>query len=171
MSSVPVVEKKKKILVFDFDCTLTVKHMYSVLRTKRTIPCPEQEFFVDIFGGIDRVRHLQWNLLELKNYCDLAIVSFGYKEEIEYALQTLLLKDIFSEIYGRMEINTTIPKHITVNKLFNKNYDVKNDLLFIDDDKRNIDGANMPVYLANISGGLTISDMHNIKQWARNGIF
>ena len=114
-----------KIVIFDFDCTLTMRHYYHFLRNQNlwkdmyrgyeynsvtasvilglgTIPEQSKEYIVDaIWGGHDRVENIRELLKYLKTMgYDLAVSSRGKKYEIATALNIIDCKKYFSVIQG-----------------------------------------------------------------------
>lgn len=92
-------------VVFDFDCTLTVRHMHGLLRTPdgyHRLTHDKAGFYNDVFGGAVRIKALKQMLRSLQQVAGikLFIVSFGYEHEILDALNFYGLVQHFSRIMG-----------------------------------------------------------------------
>ncbi|ARF10018.1 protein kinase [Indivirus ILV1] len=137
---------KKKCIVFDFDCTLTSKHLYKSLRENTNMHDlilklkPNQnnekykndiiEYVNDIFGGIERIAKLKSLFSNLKDAnIDLYISSRGVVAEIASALLAVDLYSYFQKIYGITETNGGQNK----TKLIYGLYDKYNEIIYIDD--------------------------------------
>lgn len=90
----------KTLVVFDFDCTLAARHMYSSLRSGAGMAQMRQDphtFYEDIFGGCQRLHDLNIFLGHLKDAgATVYILSHGLEAEIIPALSSTGLAGFFS---------------------------------------------------------------------------
>jgi hypothetical protein len=142
-------QKKKQIVVFDFDKTLTTEHLYHELR-KSTKPNFNKEWTINyIFGGEERINDLITFFSELiMSDIDLAISSHGNLAEIKKALEFVGIPlQTFIYIHGNSpselwktsdpEFNTS-QMHNSKSKFIETQLQYKdkyNHVIFIDDDE------------------------------------
>ena len=92
------------IVVFDFDHTLAAEHMYYELRSERGLARQRYEpegFYEWIFGGETRLDLLCDCLLALHTAgATLHVLSNGVEEEIEVALDTVGVRELFTSVMG-----------------------------------------------------------------------
>ncbi len=153
-------EKGKVLVVFDFDCTLSAKHMYSDLHhpageykteEQRMAAVQNVDFVEKTFGGSARIDKLKEFLQELVDLgAVLKIASFGITKQIEEALKTAGLFELFDEIHGRASPDPKLiydkPKYIMglVSKAGVDANGRKPRVIFADDDAGNYEGLLPP---------------------------
>ena len=163
------------LIAYDFDKTITSKHLYFALTSLgasdadeqlEEVGNMEQDDLIHIFGGMHRVQRLQthFKLLSSTNTY-IAIISFGFENVIKKALQRLDMLQYFNErlIIGN---DTKILEDVYNNKalclqrIIKENVtENKNRMLFVDDDINNISS----VKDMNIAGTLWISERNGIS--------
>jgi HAD superfamily phosphatase (TIGR01681 family) len=141
------VNPKRTLVVFDFDCTLSVVHMYQILRREEgqgRLASDKSAFYTTVFGGQQRIVALSTMLSALQNSgCKIRILSFGFESEIEDALTDLQLRHYFEHVYGsesfgRFGVRSNVkPKQQFLSALLSSERDSFDSYLFIDDDRTN----------------------------------
>merc|ERR1712113_942630 len=93
-------------VAYDFDKTITCKHLYFALNLlgasdafeqEEAVIKMENEELIDVFGGMERIERLDthFNLLSRSNI-QLVIISFGYEAVIKNALDRIDLLHYFN---------------------------------------------------------------------------
>lgn len=185
-------EKGKRIVIYDFDQTLTVKPLYGMLKNEYSAFSETEQLamisklkMIDIFGGDERMQRLNSHLKFLKSHnVDIAILSFGWHQVINYALKQMNISQYFDTIIGRNELK--ISQIITPNingdgnnnelsmkKVKSIKYDFKkynaNNILFVDDSWMNMKLASRNnvcrVFDHNFQHGLNATDLEIIESY------
>lgn len=133
-----------KLVVFDFDKTLTTRHLYHIIHNYiKDVGYLSQRELIDIFGGQKRIDALNNMLLNLKeNGSELYIMSFGVVSYMKKALHRVgISPDIFTHIYGQDTFGGIYNKSEKILQLKREKKISGNNILFVDDDKQNIDQA------------------------------
>jgi len=145
-----------KVVVFDFDQTISVIHFYSELAgftpdmKLRCLNEWSKERVIQGFGGEERLNLLECLFKDLKTASvELYILSYGYKEVIIKALERVNLLVYFDKnlIWGEAEVknfrsNTGVasqPKMRMIKELIREKHKYSaGEVLFVDDDNRNL---------------------------------
>ena len=144
----PVEEKLQKpirIVFYDFDQTLPVIHIFHETKGAEDVSGKNDQFFVDAFGGEERIARLKKHFERLTQAeVKCIIVSYGYTAVIKESLTRVGLIGFFKEgtIIGR--------DSEALNRFKGKKYKVISEemdsesvsyeeAIFVDDSKKNID--------------------------------
>jgi len=137
-----------KLVVYDFDQTLSSVHLYHELQGKRAAQLAKisDERLLEIFGGAKRLARLTEHLQRVSVKSELAIVSFGWVDVIKAALERMKLSNYFehSVIIGNDsdELSEAKGNKATVIKRMRKERKLKSSqVIFVDDDMANISKA------------------------------
>eukprot|EP01084_Bolivina_argentea_P033879 62649_1 len=147
-----------KLVIYDFDQTITTIHLYHELNKmsdnsnqETTLTKMSDNRLIDIFGGNKRLKRLNehFNILKSCNV-GIAVISFGYVNVIKEALRRMKLYDLYfasSEIIGcdSVELDDADGSKATcIENMFKKNKQNNlnsNQIIFVDDDQYNIQEA------------------------------
>eukprot|EP00484_Ammonia_sp_Unknown_P016131 CAMPEP_0197056504 /NCGR_PEP_ID=MMETSP1384-20130603/85688_1 /TAXON_ID=29189 /ORGANISM="Ammonia sp." /LENGTH=201 /DNA_ID=CAMNT_0042490525 /DNA_START=30 /DNA_END=635 /DNA_ORIENTATION=+ len=146
---------KVKLVIYDFDQTITCVHLYYELsqgdgEQLDELKKMDDKRLTDIFGGKDRVQALRKHFDALKaNKIDLGIISYGYGDVIKQALVRMSLYDKYFEgapIYGNdsdelEEVNGSKAQCIVKQFQQQAPHYKPNEIIFVDDDGYNINEA------------------------------
>lgn len=134
-----------KLVVYDFDQTLSSVHLYHELQGKQEAALTKlsDERLLEIFGGTKRLERLSAHLSRVSEKCELAIISFGYVGVIKAALTRMSLFKFFSdsEIIGcdSDELSEAKGNKATCIKRMRKKRKITSkQVIFVDDDMSNI---------------------------------
>jgi len=134
-----------KLVVYDFDQTLSSVHLYHELQGKQEAALTKlsDERLLEIFGGAKRLERLSAHLSRVSEKCELAIISFGYVGVIKTALTRMSLFKFFadSEIIGcdSDELSEAKGNKATCIKRMRKKRKLSSkQVIFVDDDMSNI---------------------------------
>ena len=150
------IRKDKKLIIYDFDKTLTVKPLYGMLKKQYSASTETDQLnkltkinMIDIFGGNNRIQRLHLHLHLLRQYnVDIAVLSFGWDKVINHALKQMNLSQYFDIIIGRNGLNISQAKNanidgdgnniqLSMHKVKSIQNDFKqynaNNILFVDD--------------------------------------
>eukprot|EP01084_Bolivina_argentea_P056248 102990_1 len=139
-----------KLVVYDFDQTITTIHLYHVLSGMQgdqnsALQTMSDRELTKIFGGSKRIQRLNVHFDRLCNAgTTIGIVSYGYVSVIRKALNRMKL-DQFSEcvVIGGDSIEleeVNDDKGECIKKQFYSSFD-SSSILFVDDDRYNTDAA------------------------------
>jgi hypothetical protein len=120
---------KQSVIVFDFDYTLTVAHMYHLIGgghiikwrqtlTREQILDNEDYIAEEIFGGNERLNLLKRRLSRLSITSDLVISSNNYLEHIKRALTKVGLLDYFGWIHARNGLYRPVAQNMTTGESY-----------------------------------------------------
>lgn len=134
-----------KLVVYDFDQTLSSVHLYHELQGKRSpaLAKMSDERLLEVFGGAKRLARLKQHLSLLSTKCELAIISFGWVDVIKGALERMSLDAFFesSVIIGcdSEELSEAKGNKATCIKRMKKARSLSaKQVIFVDDDQANI---------------------------------
>lgn len=82
-----------KLIVYDFDQTITKSHLYHELNGGRlhALKKLSNKQLIRIFGGEERINRLDEHFRRVSSSATIAILSFGYCDVIRKALQRMTL--------------------------------------------------------------------------------
>lgn len=138
---------KVQMVVYDFDQTLPVIHVFHKTRGAREVSQLDDAFFVEAFGGPERISRLKKHFGKLsKNGTTCLIVSYGFTDVIKESLERVGLADYFdnANIHGRDSASLTRhrgAKHKLIAEEMSKRNFSKDQVIFADDDLRNIEAC------------------------------
>jgi len=134
-----------KLVIYDFDQTITVEHLYNVLKNDQDKRLKEMtdERLQKVFGGTERIQRLKEHFNRVSTKCELAIISFGWSTVIISSLKRMGLFDHFAEsiIIGRdsEEIKSASAEKKECICRMKKDRKLKSDqIIFVDDSNQNI---------------------------------
>lgn len=139
-----------KVVVYDFDQTITVIHLYHELNgrgvdQKQVLSKMTDKRLKQIFGGKARIEALHRHFGALKaNGVELAIISFGFVGVIKAALQRMGLFDAYfaeSVIIGTDSVELDKAKGskaVCIDNVFKSNGLKSEHIIFVDDDPYNV---------------------------------
>jgi len=140
------------LIVYDFDCTLSAQHVFSVTNGHQGHNFEETYTLNDVigwFGGEDRVARLKQHFVNLgevspEKPIELIIISYGYVATIKACLQMLDLLVYVSQVYGRDSkelLDFRGDKSQLIEKLMAERSVSKGNCVFIDDTEDNVEKA------------------------------
>lgn len=144
----PVEEKTQKplrIVFYDFDQTLSVIHIFHETRGAEDVSGENDQFFLDAFGGEERIDRLKKHFERLAQAeVKCIIVSYGYTAVIKESLTRTGLIGFFKTeaIFGRdSEALTRFKgkKHKVISEEMDSESISYEEAFFVDDSKKNID--------------------------------
>ena len=143
----PMTEKNQqplRIVFYDFDRTIPTIHIYHETNGAEDVSKKSDQFFVDAFGGEERIARLKTHFDRLtQKGVKCSIVSYGYSAVIKESLKRVGLINFFEEdaIFGKdSEIMRRFrgAKHkIISDEMRSRNYHY-DEAIFVDDDQKNI---------------------------------
>lgn len=156
-----------RLAVFDFDCTLTSRHLHLFQDPERIVD--------RVFGGADRVGMLQRFLGDLRSSSAIVIVTRNSKHTVRKALaQAGLLEFITGElIFGFEDYSDDIPKSEVVAKRVMPATSIpdQESVIFVDDDPANVRDVRSRCPGISVvqapRDGLTSQECEEILAWAR----
>lgn len=124
-----IIQKNDSVVVFDFDHTLTVAHMYHLIGgghiirwheklTGEEILDNEPYITQEIFGGKQRLVELEKRLTKLRKNSDLVISSNNYLGHIKRALIKVGLLEHFSWIHARNGLYRPTAENLATGETF-----------------------------------------------------
>ena len=131
-------------MFFDFDQTIPAIHIFDKTGGADDISNESDQFFVDAFGGEERIIRLNSHFVRLtRTGVKCSIVSCGYTAVIKESLERVNLIDFFEPdaIYGRdSEIMRRFrgSKHEVISEEMRSRHISYEEALFVDDDQKNI---------------------------------
>ena len=134
-----------RIVFYDFDQTLSVIHIFHETRGAEDVSGENDQFFVDAFGGEERIDRLKKHFKRLAQAeVKCIIVSYGYTAVIKESLTRVGLIGFFKEeaIFGRdSEALTRFKgkKHKVISEEMGSESISYEEAIFADDSKKNID--------------------------------
>jgi len=137
---------KIKLIIYDFDQTISSKHLYHILQGGQLDELSKlnDNDLIEIFGGTKRIERLNKHFSVLNdNNIEVGIMSFGFCSVIKKALQRMKLYHYFknSTIIGcdseELKENN-FNKGKTVEQLKLKKNLKKPQVIFVDDDPSNV---------------------------------
>ena len=144
----PVEEKTQKplrIVFYDFDQTLPVIHIFHETKGADDVSEKSDPFFVDAFGGEERIARLKKHFERLAQAeAKCIIVSYGYTAVIKESLTRVGLIGFFKEgaIFGRdSEALKRFrgKKHKVISEEMDSGSISYEEAIFVDDSKKNIE--------------------------------
>lgn len=138
-------QKPLRIIFYDFDQTLPVIHIFHETKGAEDVSEKSDQFFVDAFGGKERVERLKKHferLVQAEVKC--IIVSYGYTAVIKESLTRVGLIGFFKEgaIFGRdSEALKRFrgKKHKVISEEMDSGSISYEEAIFVDDSKKNIE--------------------------------
>uniref|UniRef100_A0A7S3ARR8 Calcineurin-like phosphoesterase domain-containing protein n=1 Tax=Haptolina ericina TaxID=156174 RepID=A0A7S3ARR8_9EUKA len=128
------------LVVFDFDCTLTICHMYALLRTREgahALANDPGHFYEEVFGGEARIQKLRDFLCALERAgATLAVLSNGLGREIRAALRFVGLK-FWKVLASEEQKAASATKPMMLARLAQQASGEFEAILFVDDDRDN----------------------------------
>ena len=120
---------KQSVIVFDFDETLTVKHVYHLIGGGHIINwhlplsgeqiLDNEEYLTnEIFGGKKRLHDLKTRLTKLRISSDLVISSNNYLEHIKRALTKVGLIEYFGWIHARNGLYRPVAQNLSSGEIY-----------------------------------------------------
>jgi len=163
---------KIKLVIYDFDQTITKDHLYYELDggQEDSLNKMTDDKLLSVFGGNERKERLTQHFERISTSCELAIISFGWVGVIKLALKRMNLDKYFenSIIIGKdsEELKTAGSKAKCIYRM-KKDKKLKSDqVVFIDDDNQNIQKAMSysQTVLINPRSGMTFKHMKEIEE-------
>ena len=138
-------QKPLRIVFYDFDQTLSVIHIFHETRGAEDVSGESDQFFIDAFGGEERIDRLKKHFERLAQAeVKCIIVSYGYTAVIKESLTRVGLIGFFKEgaIFGRdSEALKRFrgKKHKVISEEMGSGNIGRKEAIFVDDSKKNID--------------------------------
>jgi hypothetical protein len=133
----PIVDPTHTAVVFDFDCTLSIVHLFYTLRSepgRQMLQNDPNDFYFQLFGGDERINALKQFIHALSERgFTLVILSFGHEAEVRAALHWIGLEQYFRAVYGNESYKG--PKRNMLLKFRRLGYGEC--FFFVDDDRAN----------------------------------
>eukprot|EP01083_Nonionella_stella_P081651 225038_1 len=136
-----------KLVIYDFDQTITCEHLYYELDggQEDELKRMSDDKLLKVFGGSKRIQRLTQHFERISLNCELAIISFGWVQVITNALQRMELLKYFSNsvIIGKdsEELKTAGSKAKCIYRMKKKRNLKSDQVVFVDDDNGNIQKA------------------------------
>ncbi len=166
--------KSKGMVVYDFDETIASIHIFHTTYGASDVSEYEDQFFMDAFGGEERIAQLQGHFGRLKlSGIELLIVSHGWTAVIRESLERVWLGDLFGEdsIFGNdseLMVENRSEKGLVVREQMRLRQQSFDQVIFVDDDKGNIDFCEneeiCQTLHINHESGMTVDDMGVIER-------
>ena len=158
-----------RIVFYDFDRTIPAIHIYHETGGVEDVSKKSDRFFVDAFGGKERIARLKRHFDRLtQTGVKCSIVSYGYSTVIKESLERVGLIDYFKAdaIFGRDSENMWRfrgAKHKVISEEMRSRHVSHDQAIFVDDDQENIEecenaGICRTLYVHE-EGGLTEGNM------------
>ena len=128
------------MIIYDFDHTIPSSHIFHATGGAAEVGEFEDGFFIDAFGGEERILRLQSHFFRLKNRgIELLILSHGWSGVIMESLERTGLSEFFASenIFGNesdLMTQNRGEKHRAIQELMRKRSLQFDQVLFIDDD-------------------------------------
>ena len=138
-------QKPFRIVFYDFDQTLPVIHVFHETKGADDVSGKNDQFFVDAFGGEERIARLKKHFERLAQAeVQCIIVSYGYTAVIKESLTRVGLIDFFKEgtIIGRdSEVLKRFrgAKHKVISEEMGSGNIGHEEAIFVDDSRENIE--------------------------------
>ena len=138
-------QKHLRIVFYDFDQTLPVMHIFKETAGADDVSKKSDQFFVDAFGGEERVARLKKHFERLTQAeVKCSIVSYGYSAVIKESLIRVGLIDFFAKdaIFGRDSEalkRFRMAKHKVISEEMGSGNIGHEEAIFVDDSKENIE--------------------------------
>ena len=166
--------KSKGMVVYDFDETIASIHIFHTTYGASDVSEYEDQFFMDAFGGEERIAQLQGHFGRLKlSGIELLIVSHGWTAVIRESLERVWLGDLFGEdsIFGNdseLMVENRSEKGLIVREQMRLRQQSFDQVIFVDDDKGNIDFCENEEICQMLhidhESGMTVDDMGVIER-------
>ena len=138
-------QQSLRIVFYDFDRTIPAIHIYHETSGAEDVSKKYDQFFVDAFGGKERIARLKRHFDRLtQTGVKCSIVSYGYSAVIKESLERVGLIDFFEAdgIYGRdSEVMRRFrgAKHKVISEEMRSRHISHDQAIFVDDDQKNIE--------------------------------
>ena len=137
-------QQSLRIVFYDFDRTIPTIHIYHETNGAEDVSKKSDQFFVDAFGGEERIARLKTHFDHLtQKGVKCSIVSYGYSAVIKESLKRVGLINFFEEdaIFGKdSEIMRRFrgAKHKIISEDMRSRNFHHDEAIFVDDDQKNI---------------------------------
>ena len=168
-----------KVVIYDFDQTITQKHISKRINMNGKYKFNQKGQLKEynklnysqllyMFGGLERVKRLHEHFKYLmNNSIELIILSMGFKSVIQKAIVTMGLDKYFpnSMIFGKNEIIPfNLNKSAWIENFKQKRQLQFDDILFIDDEPKNIERSKLKCLTLKVDFGITSNHMRQIER-------